>query len=39
MSGKHEEIKRIQAGRMKIKLRIAFENLVKLKPSHKKWQA
>ena len=30
-TGKHKEIKSIRAGRMKKKLRIAFENFVKLK--------
>ena len=28
---KHKEIERIQAGRMRTKLRIVFENLVQLK--------
>lgn len=38
-SSKHNEIKKIQAGKMKTKLRVAFENLVKLKSLRdKKWQ-
>ena len=37
-TGKHKEIKSIRAGRMKTKLRIAFENLVKLK-SHQQEMA
>jgi len=34
-----QKIKRIQAGRMKTKLRIAFENLVKLKSLRKEMAA